>query len=114
MEFCENCKNYLFLKEQKINDKRTLYYYCKCCEFQKECDNNKISFKRYKFEEQKTDENNHMNKYKTNDMTLPRKSTKCPKCKKTNNNVYEVKYLNNCYNLNMICSNSTCHHNWYL
>ena len=111
MEFCEDCKNYLFLKEQKINNKRTLCYYCKGCNFQKECQNNKISFKRYKFEDKKNDENSFMNKYKTEDVTLPRKQCKCSKCKKTNNNVYEVKYLNNCYNLNVICS--SCFHNFY-
>ena len=36
----------------------------------------------------------------------------CPKCKKTNVNTYEVKYFNNSYNLNMICHNKNCHHNW--
>jgi len=111
MEFCENCKNYLFLKEQKVNNHKSLYYYCKDCDFQKECINNKISFKRYKFEDTKIVDNVFMNKYKINDVTLPRKVSKCNKCKKTNNNVYEVKYLNNCYNLNIICS--SCHHNFW-
>ena len=109
MEFCVTCKNYLYLKEQKVEEKRTLFYYCKKCEYKKECVNKKISFKIYK----KTDntvKDSYMNKYKVTDKTLPTKHTKCQKCKKTNDNPYEVKYSNNCYNLNVICSK--CHHNW--
>lgn len=110
MEFCNNCKNYLFLKEEKVNTQRKLYYYCKNCDFKKECLNNKILFKRYKFDEEKIEDNSYINKYKVSDITLHKKNTKCPKCKKINNNVYEVKYLNNSYNLNFVCSN--CYHSW--
>ena len=110
MEFCESCKNYLFLKEEKVDNKRQLFYYCRGCDFKKQCVNNKISFKRYNFDSNKNDDTSYMNKYKVNDLTLPKKTCKCPKCKKTNNNVYEVKYINNCYNLNVICS--YCFHNW--
>ena len=111
MEFCKNCKNYLFLKECKVNGDRKLIYYCKQCDFSKDCIDNKISFKIYK----KTDNlenDSYLNKFKVTDLTLPRKTTKCPKCKKTNNNVYEVKYFNNSYNLNIICKH--CHHNFSL
>jgi len=109
MEFCGNCKNYLFLKEEKTNDKRVLFYICKKCDFKKECLNKKISFKTYR----NTDiviNDTYLNKYKVTDPTLPTKLSKCCKCKKTNMNTYEVKYFNNSYNLNMICK--SCFHSW--
>lgn len=110
MEFCGNCKNYLFLKEEKVNDNRVLFYICKKCDFKKECLKKKISFKTYKNTDNNIINDKHLNKYKITDPTLPSKSCKCPKCKKTNLNTYEVKYSNNSYNLNVICHG--CHHNW--
>jgi DNA-directed RNA polymerase subunit M/transcription elongation factor TFIIS len=110
MEFCNNCKNYLFLKEEKYNNQRTLFYYCKNCEFKKECLDNKILFKRYNFDDEKIEDNNYINKYKVHDITLHKKNTKCPKCNQIKKNTYEVKYLNNSYNLNFICSK--CFHSW--
>ena len=101
MEFCGNCKNYLFLKEEKVNNERILFYICKKCDFKKECLNNKISFKTYK----KTDNvinDKHLNKYKVTDPTLPTKNSKCPKCKKTNVNTYEVKYYKQSKNSRII------------
>jgi len=110
MEFCENCKNYLFLKECKHEGNRALFYYCKKCDFKKECINKKISFKIYKQTEIKNNDS-YMNKYKANDVTLPSRSCKCPKCKKINNNPYERKYVNNSFQLNIFCKN--CFYNWF-
>lgn len=110
MDFCVNCKNYLYLKEMKIEDDRKLFFYCKKCDFKKECLNNKISFKIYRNTDITIE--NHLNKFKINDNTLPKKNCKCPKCKKTNLNPYETKYFNNSFNLNIICKN--CCHNFFL
>lgn len=111
MEFCDNCKNYLYLKECKHEGDRKLFYHCKKCDFQKECGNNKISFKIYK--QTKNDNNDsYLNQSKVTDNTLPKKHCKCPNCKKINNNPYERKYINNSFQLNVICKK--CFHNWIL
>lgn len=110
MDFCDNCKNHLSVLEISENNERVLYYYCKKCNVKKQCFNNKVSFKKYKMDNNHTNDTQHINKYKAQDCTLPIKHCKCPKCKKINNNRYEVKYVNNSYNLNIICKN--CHENF--
>lgn len=104
MDFCNNCNNYLSLKEILENDERILYYYCNKCEIKKQCLIKKISFKKYKIDNDIKNEV-FLNKYKVKDKTLPQKYCKCPKCKKMNNNRYEVHYKNNSYNINIICKN---------
>ena len=111
MEFCNNCKNYLYLKESKVDDVRKLFYICHKCDFKKECLNKKISFKIYRVNTHNTHDT-HLNKYKINDVTLPTKSCKCPMCKKMNSNPYETKYINNSFQMNVICKD--CHHNFFL
>ena len=114
MNFCVKCNNFLYLKEINHEDKRVLFYYCKKCDYKTECKNNKISFKIYKKTINNSKSNvSYLNKYKVNDLTLPRKNIKCPKCKKINNNPYERKYFNNSFQLNIICSNDKCNYNWF-
>jgi hypothetical protein len=81
------------------------------CDLYEECHNFTIMVKKYNnFNNLSRTNDNYINKYKTNDNTLPKKKSKCPHCKKINENVYEVNYHNNCYNINNICSN--CFLNW--
>ena len=110
MDFCHNCKNYLYLKEKIENGERKLFRICKKCDFKKECCNNRIAFKIYR-QTTDTNNNNYLNKYKAFDCTLPTKLSKCPKCKKNQINPYERKYINNQYQMNIICKD--CHHNWF-
>ena len=104
MEFCENCKNYLYFKEYLINNNRKLFFYCKKCDYKKECNLKKITFKNYKVKK-KIKKDNFLNKYKIHDNTLPKKISKCKYCHKINNNPYEIVYTNNIYNMNIICIN---------
>jgi len=111
MEFCENCKNYLYLKETKDNGIRKLFHICRKCDFKKECLNKKVSFKTYRMINTNTNDT-YLNKYKANDVTLPTKTCKCPNCKKINANAYETKYINNSFQMNVICKE--CHTNFFL
>jgi DNA-directed RNA polymerase subunit M/transcription elongation factor TFIIS len=96
MDFCSNCDNYLIIKEINLEGKRCLYYYCMSCSFKKECKKHKIKTNNYTSH---SIDKSYLNTFKANDKTLPRKISKCQKCKKKNNNVYEIKYFNNCYNI---------------
>jgi len=100
--FCENCFNLLIIKEIQINEKKEIYYFCNNCDYNIKCDNKKISSKDYN----KNIKINydHLNKYKKNDITLPKKITKCFYCKNKNENKYEINYYNNYYNIYNICS----------
>ena len=71
----------------------------------------KVMHKVYKQKEKK-DDAKYLNKYKNQDQSLPRRRSKCPHCKKININVYEIKYINNSYNMNFICGK--CNENWIL
>jgi DNA-directed RNA polymerase subunit M/transcription elongation factor TFIIS len=110
MEFCNKCENYLYYKEYIVNDIRKLFYYCKKCNYKKECENKQIILKTYKTKKKILKED-YLNYYKIQDKTLPRKLTKCKHCHKKNNNPYEVKYINNLYTMNLICVN--CKKNFY-
>jgi hypothetical protein len=114
MEFCE-CGNFLFQREILITtddptvNKKKLIYYCQCCDFKKDCENYKIYSKIYK-NNNIINNNKNKNKMKLNDKTLPSIKIKCKKCKKINENKYEIHYMNNSYHRNIICKN--CHTNW--
>lgn len=110
MDFCNNCNNYLQIKEIKFEDKRTLYYYCKNCPFKKQCEINKISSTNYS-KKKITLDKSYLNNYKKDSNILPKKISKCPGCKTKNENVYEVRYFNNSYNIYNICSK--CNNGWY-
>jgi DNA-directed RNA polymerase subunit M/transcription elongation factor TFIIS len=111
MEFCDKCKNYLYLKETKEENTRKLFYICRKCDFKKECFNKKISFKIYRMSNNNFNDT-YLNKYKANDVTLPTKVCKCPYCKKINTNSYETKYINNSFQMNIICKE--CYKNFFL
>jgi DNA-directed RNA polymerase subunit M/transcription elongation factor TFIIS len=104
MEFCDNCFNFLFIKEIKENNLKKIIYYCKKCNFIKDCNNNRIMLKKYN-NEKKIMNNTTINKLKTKDITLPTIKSKCNFCKKININKYEIKYYNNSYHKNIICIN---------
>jgi len=109
MEFCE-CGSYLFKKEiLKEDNEKKLYYYCKNCDYQKSCDNYKVYSKIYK-KDNNINNNEKLNKIKINDKTLPDIKIRCKKCKKINENKYELHYMNNSYYKNIICKN--CFTNW--
>ena len=109
MKFCD-CGSYLFKKEiiNKEN-KKELNYYCKCCDYQDLCDDYKIYSKIYK-NNNMINNDKEINKLKINDKTLPEIKIKCKKCKKTNENKYEIHYTNNSYHRNIICKK--CYTNW--
>lgn len=103
MDFCENCFNLLFTKEI-IEDKKKLIYYCKKCNFKKDCINNLIFKTKYKnININNQNDNIEYNKIKINDDTLPSVLIKCNHCKKKNNNKYEIKYYDNSYHKHIIC-----------
>ena len=104
MEFCDNCFNFLFTKELKENSNKKLYYYCKKCNFQKECTNYLIFKKTYK-KINITEKDLYNNQLKVNDKTLPTIKVKCNHCKKINENKYEILYENNYYKKLIICIN---------
>lgn len=115
MNFCTKCDQYLSIQEELIDGKqRNIYLYCINCQCKFECQNYQIQHKCYR--QKSKDEfvvmNQHLNAYKSKDITLPMKQTKCPKCKQTNMNKFERIYFknNHQFELNYICSN--CYHNW--
>ncbi len=111
MDFCEKCFNMLYIREEKINEERTLVNYCinDDCDFVSERTNTVIATKKYK--NTKIHFNN-FNTLKLNDNTLPKKIVKCIHCKQTNNNPYEVHHIDNMYNQNVICI--SCEKNFLL
>lgn len=103
MEFCDNCYNYLSIREERKEDNFDLVYKCENCNFSKKCESNVIFTKIYKQEELNINDI-YLNKYHKTDKTLPSKLTTCVKCNETNNNKYEVKYCNNSFNIIIYCS----------
>lgn len=105
MDFCNNCFNLLFIKEIFKDNTKKLIYYCKKCDFNKDCNDNKIMLKTYQKNNGFFNNNIEINKLKINDITLPNIKIKCIHCKKINDNKYEIKYYNNSYHKNIICIN---------
>ena len=123
MNFCTQCHQFLSIREeiQQIQNsqktppkKRNIYLYCVNCQCKFECKNYRIELKYYR--QKSKDEfvvmNQHLNAYKSKDITLPMQKKKCPKCKQTNMNKFERIYFknNHQFELNYICSN--CYYNW--
>ena len=104
MEFCDNCFNFLFTKEINEDNEKKIIYYCKKCNFKKECKNFLIFKKTYKKIKKGKDEL-YDNKLKVNDKTLPIIKIKCNHCKKINENKYQILYENNYYKKIIICIN---------
>ncbi len=102
MEFCKNCDNFLYIKENP--EQRKIFSYCKSCDYQKEASNNCIFRKKYKKNESAPFINHQ---YINNDPTYPTKNVKCPKCKTVNTCAYYQ-----CQNLSIIIVCSKCYHNW--
>lgn len=103
MDFCDSCFNLLFTKEILIDNNKKLVYYCKKCDFQKDCNDFLILKRKYKNTNKKSNNDIETNKIKINDMTLPTINIKCNHCKKKNNNKYEILYYDNSYHKNIIC-----------
>lgn len=110
-KFCDNCDNYLKLVENDNN----LYYSCtKCTDSPLILIENVCIFsKKYKNTDFRSIEIDNLvkNKYLLEDPCLPRNKSKCPKCKKINQNSYFVKYIDMKFNIINICSN--CKHNFF-
>ena len=105
MIFCDNCKNNMKICEMDIDGVRNIYYNCQSCNFIKPTQQFNIFQKYYN-----NDNNNNWkikSLYSINDPTLPRKHTKCPSCKKINDNVY---YQNNDLTIKLVCTN--CENTW--
>ena len=105
MLFCKKCKNYMKIIEKKINNKRSIYYTCNLCNYTEPTNNFKIFNKSYK--QDKNIKIIQNPEFSIHDNTLPRKNTKCPECKKINDNVY---YQNDNLTITLICSN--CKNLW--
>ena len=105
MNFCQKCNNYMKIKEMDIDNKRDIYYICKSCDFSIKSSKSLIFKKSYKRNIKKDWIKNP--EFAVNDNTLPRKSTKCPSCKKINENVY---YQNKDLTISLICHN--CKNIW--
>lgn len=106
MNFCEICDRHLNIKEEFDENLKTrhVYLFCIKCNYKIQCDNFKLFYKNY----QKTALKNNtikMNEYKSNDITLPLKKSKCTNCNQTNLNRYEKKYSKSSFAINHICSN---------
>jgi len=121
--FCNKCNNTLTIREEfieKDGNKKGIFYYC--CN--KECNHerNPVPISEYQvfYKNYRNIENNksssssndsHLNEYKSHDITLPSKLSKCPRCNKRNDNKYERKIsTSGTIYINKICSH--CYHNW--
>ena len=104
MEFCQNCNNYLYIKEDP--EQKKIISYCKSCDYQKERTEYCILKKIYKKSESRPYINH---KYTNDDPTYPCIDIKCPKCKKEGHYAYYQ-----CTNLSIIvvCSHADCNHDW--
>ena len=102
MEFCKNCNNYLYIKED--TEQRKIFSYCKLCNYQTETTDTCIFKKTYK----KSDSRPHINhQYMNEDPTYPRMNIKCSKCKTEGNNAYYQ-----CKNLSIVIVCANCCHYW--
>ena len=114
MNFCTNCVKYLSIREELIDGKRNMSFYCSNCDIKFQCNNYQIEYKmyRHKSKDEFVTMNQHLNPYKSKDITLPMQKTQCPQCKATNWNKFERLYFknNHQFELNHICTN--CYHNW--
>ena len=110
MKFCEHCHKKLGIREEIVDGKRGVYFYCKSkkCTYKIPFGSARISRKTYN--SKNNNRHKHYNKYKTKDITLPLKKSTCPNCKKTHFNRYEKKHSKNRFYINHICSH--CYHNW--
>lgn len=104
MKFCKNCKNYMKISEIDIKNTRNIYYVCNQCDYIEDTNNFLIFQKKYKQIKKNIIKNPE---YFITDRTLPKKKTKCPKCKHKNHNVY---YQNNDLTITLICKE--CKHIW--
>ena len=120
MNFCIKCNKYLSIREEIVphptDPTRGLFWYCNDpeCDFKLECTDFQIEHKIYQ-QRCKDDfmiRNQHLNRHKTQDITLPIKKSKCPKCHQISLNHYEPIYFKNIhqFEMNNICSH--CYHNW--
>lgn len=106
MFFCSNCNNYMKIIEKDIDNIRNIYYICQNCDIKENVNDYMIFNKSYqnKINDDKWDINK---KYSLYDKTLPRKYSKCPECKKYNENIY---YQNKNLRIKIICNN--CMFSW--
>lgn len=100
MIFCKNCKNYMKIKEINTHNIRNISYTCHQCNYTEPTNQFIIFQKSYKQVNKKDWITNPQ--FSIKDSTLPRKSTKCPECKKINDNVY---YQNNDLTITLVCNN---------
>lgn len=87
---------------------RNIYYICNQCNYTVPPKDYNIFKKFYKQDEQQ----NFIKypEFSVYDKTLPKKpNTKCPKCKKINDNVY---YQNNNLTITLVCVAKNCNHTW--
>lgn len=105
MNFCKHCKNYMQIKEIDLNNQRNIYYTCTPCNYIQSTQEYNIFTKHYKQNNKKDWILNP--EFSVNDNTLPTKSTKCPDCKKINENVY---YQNYDLTITLVCKN--CKNLW--
>ena len=104
MKFCKKCQNYMKISEMDINNVRNIYYCCNQCNYSETTDQFNIFEKKYKHDKKNIIQNPEFSVY---DKTLPKKNTKCPKCKTKRENVY---YQNNNLTITLVCSN--CKNTW--
>lgn len=117
MNFCINCKNYLFIRiktndsidsddnetEEQKDKVEEIVYRCLKCNYEKEVNDNCVYKKVYK----KYDNLYKNHKYLNSDVTLPRKITTCNKCNIESNNVFYQ-----CNNLSIVSICKECNHYW--
>ena len=104
MKFCKLCKNSLQLKETREDNHFQLWHVCLKCNYEEICENPCIFSKTYKKERSAINyDASYLNKYYINDPTMPTKKTKCVHCNETDNNPYYVKYVNNSFQIIIIC-----------
>lgn len=104
MKFCKKCRNYMKISEVDLNDKRNIYYTCNQCDYTETTNEYCVFEKQYK-QTKKDDVRNP--EFSVFDKTLPRKNTKCPKCKHKNDNVY---YQNHNLTITLVCL--MCKNTW--
>lgn len=93
------------ISEIDIDNKRNIYYTCQQCNYTQPTQQFNTFKKYYR-------QNNNQNwakhpEFSVYDKTLPKKHTKCPSCKKVNDNVY---YQNSNLTITLVCQ--LCKNSW--
>ena len=107
INFCPNCANILYPKEDKLN--KILLYACKNCDHKEKAKSNCVYFNEIVHV---TKELENIPKDVTDDITLARsKDHPCPKCKNLEAVFFQAE-ISETMRIYFACKNPSCKHTW--